>query len=524
MKETITASSSDVESALPKPPGGEPDQPRQGKEKQPVVSSWTTSPYNPYTWPTSRKVTIILIVSLSHLATTMSASMMAASLEQIAAELHMDPATTLLASSIFLLGLGFGPFLVGPMSELYGRRPVWLLCNCWYLLWNSLCPVGRSSGMLIASRLMAGFGASCGIGLLGPVSADMYGASERGKSIAIATFLPYIGPALGPIVGGLASEHIHWSWTFWILSIFNAVATAAGFFLIKESYGPIVQERHGFLLSSPSNLTIGQKIKNNLLRPVRMLIFRPVILFVSFNMALDFAVYFLVLSTFATLWIEEYNQSESTSSLHYIAITLGATVATQIGGRLMDATYKTLSTRAQTKARAAQEPESGDSHTQREEEEEVVAHINPEFRIPFVIPSLILTPVGLLWYAWTAERHVHWAVVDLGIAVFTLANFMFSAGFQAYMLDEFSGGGGGGASAGSGSGGNTAASATAAVKLLSYILAFVFPLFAPRMYEVLGYGWGNTLLALLFAGLAVPSALVAWIWGEKLRALGRERV
>lgn len=95
----------------------------------------------------------------------MSASMMAASLEQIADELRMSSAMTLMASSIFLLGLGFGPFVVGPMSELYGRRPVWLLCNLWYLLWNTMCPVGRSAGVMIAGRLLAGFGASCGIGV-----------------------------------------------------------------------------------------------------------------------------------------------------------------------------------------------------------------------------------------------------------------------------------------------------------------------------------------------------------------------
>jgi len=325
------------------------------------------------------------------------------------------------------------------------------------------------------------------------------------------------------------------------LSAFNALATTAGFFWLKESYGPLLRQRNGFSPSSEravnnnnnnnntdennnntdennfshtlyhTNIKTSRKIRNNLLRPVKMLIFRPVILFVSINMALDFAVYFLVLSTFATLWIDEYSQSQSESSLHYIAITLGAMAATQVGGRLMDRTYKNLSAREQE--RAAGEIGRG----QVDDNIASPSPPPPEVRIVFLIPSIVLTPVALLFYAWSSEYRLHWAVVDVSICLFTFSNFMFSAGFQAYLLDEFSGGGGGVG------GGDMAASATAATKLLSYMLAFMFPLFAPRLYTVLGYGWGGSLLALVFAVVAVPSGILAWLWGSRLRAMGRRR-
>jgi len=52
--------------------------------------------------------------------------------------------------------------------------------------------------------------------LNGPVMADMYGEDERGKSLAMVNLLPFLGPALGPIVGGLVTYSIHWSWVFWM--------------------------------------------------------------------------------------------------------------------------------------------------------------------------------------------------------------------------------------------------------------------------------------------------------------------
>lgn len=48
---------------------------------------------------------------------------------------------------------------------------------------------------------------------------------------------------------------------------------------------------------------------------------------------------------------------------------------------------------------------------------------------------------------------------------------------------------------------------------------FSFPLFAPAMYDKLGVGWGNSLLAFLTLGLKGTSPVLLWYYGEKLRAM-----
>jgi hypothetical protein len=64
------------------------------------------------------------------------------------------------------------------------------------------------------------------------------------------------------------------------------------------------------------------------------------------------------------------------------------------------------------------------------------------------------------------------------------------------------------------------ASASAASEFLS-LTGFAFPLFAPKMYGGLGYGWGNSLLAFLFLAIGVPAPLLLWRYGAKLRAMGK---
>ena len=93
----------------------------------------------------------------------MSTSMMAAALTLIANTFHMNVTEAQVAFSIFILGLAFAPFLMAPLSEMYGRKYVWIGGNLWYILWNSLCPVGHSAGLMIFGRFMAGSGASVGV-------------------------------------------------------------------------------------------------------------------------------------------------------------------------------------------------------------------------------------------------------------------------------------------------------------------------------------------------------------------------
>jgi MFS family permease len=328
----------------------------------------------------------------------------------------------------------------------------------------------------------------------------MFPAKDRGKSLALAGLLPYLGPALGPIIGGLAAERLWWPWLFWILSAFDALTLVVGFFIIQESYTPVLLQRKAEAITlqtaqerAPKRSVTARfsifyrdllaRIGPAMKRPIRLLTHRPIIQLTAFAMALDFGVYTLVLSTFASLWIDQYHQNETDSSLHYIAIALGAFVSAQAGGRLMDLMWHRMKS-----ARPNHEP-------------------TPEWRVPYIIVGLVPCVAGTFWYAWSAEQHVHWAVVDVGVFFFTAGNFMFSQGLLAYNVDEFTS--------------TRAASASAATRLGTYLLGFVFPIFAPELYERLGYGWGNSLLGFLYAVMGISIIVVLWIWGEKIRAIGR---
>lgn len=90
----------------------------------------------------------------------MSGSMLAPALPAIGHDLGMSEATAQITLSVFVLSFAFGPMLLAPFAEVYGRRPVWILCGTFYSLWSIVSGFSHNKGLLVASRLLAGFGGS----------------------------------------------------------------------------------------------------------------------------------------------------------------------------------------------------------------------------------------------------------------------------------------------------------------------------------------------------------------------------
>ena len=105
-------------------------------------------------------------------------------------------------------------------------------------------------------------------------------------------------------------------------------------------------------------------------------------------------------------------------------------------------------------------------------------------------------------YGWSAQAHTHWIVPDIGAAIFSLGVIISFQSIQVYLVDSYV---------------TFAASAIAAATVLRSLAGFGFPLFAPAMYQALGFGWGNSLLGFVAIALGVPAPLMLWRYGEGLR-------
>jgi MFS family permease len=94
---------------------------------------------------------------------------------------------------VFLLGFGSGPLLLAPLSETFGRRPIYVVCFTVFAIMQIPCALATNISMLIGFRFLSGFFGSASIANGGGTISDMYNALERTRVVGW-----YI---LGPLTG-----------------------------------------------------------------------------------------------------------------------------------------------------------------------------------------------------------------------------------------------------------------------------------------------------------------------------------
>jgi multidrug resistance protein len=131
-----------------------------------------------------------------------------------------------LTVSIYLCGFAFGPMFIAPLSELYGRLPIYHLCNVIYIGFTIGCALATNTGMFFAFRVLAGIAASGPLTVGGGTVADVIPPAQRGRAMSLFVTGPLLGPVLGPIIGGFTTQAIGWRWTFWLILIIVSSSSA----------------------------------------------------------------------------------------------------------------------------------------------------------------------------------------------------------------------------------------------------------------------------------------------------------
>lgn len=121
--------------------------------------------------------------------------------------------------SVYILGYAFGPITIAPLSELYGRVPLYHICNVLFIVFTIACAVSTNLNMLIGWRFLQGTFGSCPLTIGGGTISDMIIQQKRGGVMAIWALGPLMGPVIGPVVGGYLAQAKGWRWIFWVLAM-----------------------------------------------------------------------------------------------------------------------------------------------------------------------------------------------------------------------------------------------------------------------------------------------------------------
>lgn len=115
--------------------GDAEDRGRGEKGKHEVQWDGEGDARNPRNFGKARKWMIVLVVSAGSTCVTCASSMYTLTYEQITQEFGVSRVVATLGLSLFVMGLGIGPMVLGPLSEFYGRRPIYVVSFAVFLIW-----------------------------------------------------------------------------------------------------------------------------------------------------------------------------------------------------------------------------------------------------------------------------------------------------------------------------------------------------------------------------------------------------
>jgi MFS family permease len=382
--------------------------------------------------------------------------------------------------TIWELGEGIGPFFIAPLSERFGRLPVFHVGNLLALCCLIACALSVNISMVIAFRFLTGCCLS--ILTLGPaIVGDLFDEDQSGLSMVLVVGLQMVADFISPIAGSYIAEDLGWRWSVWLAAIVLGLFSLVLLVVLRETYAVVILRRKAERLQKESTDDKQYRSKHqahvdastvyeSVLRPLHILFQSPVLILTTSSMTTIYALLGLVLATLTETMEATYPTTFSIGSvgLTFLSLAIGNTIALVF--------YSLTS----------------DPYVMHQRQRKGEA-FKPECRLVHLLIGAIVLPLGLILYGWTLWAQVQYIVPLIGAGAAGFSMTLATIPVETYVVDVYKIHG---------------ASAIAAGVIFRAIAGAFLPLIGFPLYRSIGLGWGNTVLAFIAAIFIVPLGLL----------------
>lgn len=192
-------------------------------------------PWCPRSLATPRKWLIVSLASAGSFCVTCASSIYTSSYTQMDDEFGTSHIVATLGLSMFVLGIALGP-VWSPLSEFYGRRPIYLASFAAFTVFIVPCAVARNIETIVITRFFQGLSGSAFLSVSGGTVSDLFTPEKMHHPMTLFTAAPFLAPSLGPLIGGFINTNLNWRWTHYVMIIWASVMFLAIFFFVPETY------------------------------------------------------------------------------------------------------------------------------------------------------------------------------------------------------------------------------------------------------------------------------------------------
>jgi EmrB/QacA subfamily drug resistance transporter len=161
-------------------------------------------------------IRVAVVVIVGAIMSILDTTIVNVALETLARDLNTSLATIQWVATAYLLALATVIPLTGWAAERFGPRRVWMTVVAGFVVTSALCGLAWSAESLIAFRVLQGLAG----GMIMPIGmitlAQAAGPKRVGRVMSVVGVPMLLGPALGPLLGGLIVTDLSWRWIFYV--------------------------------------------------------------------------------------------------------------------------------------------------------------------------------------------------------------------------------------------------------------------------------------------------------------------
>ncbi|CAP93140.1 Pc16g04700 [Penicillium rubens Wisconsin 54-1255] len=441
-------------------------------------------PYRPLNWGFKKKAVTTVLYGLTTMGIYSTGQI------QISQEFGISNEVATLGTSLLLFGLGLGPLIWAPLSELYGRKTAVLPPYFLAAIFSFATATAKDVQTIMITRFFTGFFGSAPVTNTGGVLSDIWSPEERGAAIVGYAMAVVGGPVIGPIAGGaIVQSNLGWRWTEYITGIMMMFFLIMDLLFVDESYPPVLLVYKARRLRFESgnwalharheewDVTLKEIGNKYLVRPFQLLA-TPICFLVALYASFVYGILYLSLAAFPIVFQELRGWNQVVGALPFLAYLVGIL----IGGGINLANQKFYIKRFKANNNRPV----------------------PEARLPPMMIGSVLFASGMFVFGWTSPKHIHWICPNIGAVMMGLGFFTIFQAALNYLIDTFQ---------------KYSASAIAANTFLRSMFAGCFPLFTAAMFHNLGVPWAASVLGFISVAL-IPIPYLFYKFGKRIRARG----
>lgn len=425
-----------------------------------------------------RKVVITCVLSLCGFLAPISSTTILAAIPEVASTFHTSGSIINVSNALYLIFMGLSPSLWGPLSQVYGRRPIGIIAALLFFTFSIGTALAPNLASFFIFRMLTAYQGTAFLIIGASCLGDIYTPTTRATALGWFLSGTLIGPAFGPFIGGIIITFRSWRDMFWLQTALGGLAAVLVVFLLPET---ILEKKSEEL----RDLSVKERTARILhwispFRVVALLFAYPNLLITGLaSSALVWNMYSLLTPIRYVLNPRFHLSSPIQSGLFYIAPGCGYLLGTFFGGRYADHIVKKW-----IRKKGRRVPED-------------------RLRSCYLFFGVII-PACMLIYGWSVEKAV--GGIPLPVAamfVQGVAQLFCFPSLNTYCLDVMQAKG-------------RSAEVMAGNYMIRYLFAAAGSAVCLPAIEKIGVGWFSTISS-LFLVLSAVSLWATTVWGEGWR-------